>query len=113
MWLIFAVVSVLFSMMHLILTVEHGKRTWFGGLGALIFIILSLLLEGHQILMWVRLEDWTSLAEMYPAQYSTLVTYAILVIIANVILMAINRIDNIGNPSQKNRGKRKKQTGDR
>ena len=89
------------------------KRTWFSGLGALIFIILSLLLEGHQILLWVRLEDWTTLAEMYPAQYSTLVTYAILVIIANVILMAINRIDTIKNPNQKKHGKRKKQTGDR
>jgi len=93
MWLVCAVISVLFSVFHLILTAEHAKWTWFCGVGAMVFIILSLLIEEYRIILWIQAEDWVSLTETVPYQHMTMTAYAILVVVANIILMTVNRAE--------------------
>lgn len=87
MWILCAVLSIVFHVLGWILLSKHKISTYLASGGSLSFVSLTLLMEYKIIFDWVNHEDWISLLDVVPTVFILLAGYVIVMILANAILI--------------------------
>ena len=89
MWMVCGALSVLFGIAGWIL---HGKRNakavWMA-VGSLTCVSLTLWMEYRLVFRWVEKEDWSALLDVVPSMSNLLTGYVILMLLANIGLLAV------------------------
>ena len=93
MWILCGLVSVLLCALGWIPAFRKSARMIWASSCSLAFVTLTLLLEYRWVAVWVNKEDWSALMDVIPSMSSSLITYVIIMLLANIgALFAISRI---------------------
>lgn len=87
MWIICAVLSIIFYVIGWILVSKKKIATCWASASSLAFVTLTLLMEYKIILNWVNTKDWTALLDVVPTMFIILTGYVIIMFLANAILI--------------------------
>ncbi len=91
MWLATGALGLLTAGLAVALAAKQSKKTGLAVSSALVFTVLTLLLEYRQVYRWVMQEDWSALMDVVPTMHNVLCGYVILVFLGCAAALALGR----------------------
>ena len=91
MWLLTGLLSVIFCILAGWMAVRKNKRAGVLSVCSLAFTAVTLLLQYHMVLVWVRRNDWSALLDVTPLLFVLLCVYVIVLFAANAVILLIGR----------------------
>lgn len=89
MWIVFGMLSVIFSITNIYCAYKKKEKTIWLTLGALSFTLVTMLSQYAMINNWVNKEDWSALMDVVPSMYMMLIGYTIAMIGINCIALIL------------------------
>lgn len=83
MWMVFGVLSVLFTILSWVLAMRENDNVHFSALCAVSSAAIALLNQYHLVAEWVNASDWSALTDVVPYMHTPLAIYLAVIIIAN------------------------------
>lgn len=91
MWLVCGIVSVVFCILGLIMSIKKNAKSMYVSICSLVFVVLTLLMEYKIVLNWVNKEDWVALLDVVPSMYSMLTGYVIVLLLVNIVVIGVSK----------------------
>lgn len=91
MWLVCGIVSVVFCILGLIMSIKKNAKSMYVSICSLVFVVLTLLMEYKIVLDWVNKEDWVALLDVVPSMYSMLTGYVIVLLLVNIVVIGVSK----------------------
>ena len=88
MWIVCGILSVIFTILNWMLSVQNNKKAHWAALCAISFTALTVLMEYRLVLIWVNHEDWAALMDVVPSMFRFLAQYVAILIFANALAFA-------------------------
>ncbi len=90
MWLAAGIMSVVFCVIALAMSVMKNEKACWASACSLSFVAISLLMEYRLILNWVSKNDWSALMDVIPSMYGFFCRYVIIMLILNAAVIVLN-----------------------
>ena len=89
MWILFGIMSVVFTFMNLHSAVNKSKLFQLSSIAAFSSTVLTVLFEYRMINNWVKHKDWSAVSDVMPTMNTVLTIYAIFIIIVNICSLMV------------------------
>ncbi len=101
MWLASGIMSVIFWMIALGMSVKKNEKAVWASACSLSFVAITLLMEYRLILKWVNKNDWSALMDVIPPMYGFFCRYVVIMLILNAVVIVFNSRQQKTLPSAK------------
>ena len=91
MWIVTGIISIIFCVIAWGITAKKGKNANWAVVCSLSFVIITLLMEYQMAVNWVNKEDWGALMDAVPAMFPVLCGYVVIMLVANIGAIVINK----------------------